>query len=176
MLYTPLIAALAAALALAAAHPHPHYSVPHSSPPCVPTHTPCSAATWCCGAQRCTPAPWDHVVPYQCLPSPPVCYRTGARCAGAPNYPFVPYAKCCGGEACVEDATKGWGRWCVEGATYAPATYAPATSAAAVTMEVDDEAVASPEAYATEAEHMVTTAPITDYSVDAAAAEPASEY
>lgn len=42
-----------------------------------------------------------------------VCYKTGERCAGAPNHPFVPRLGCCSAnDMCVSDEKKGWGFFC----------------------------------------------------------------
>jgi Common central domain of tyrosinase len=36
------------------------------------------------------------------------------RCAGAPGHPAVPWLGCCAG-SCVDDPSRGWGKWCVDG-------------------------------------------------------------
>lgn len=50
------------------------------------------------------------------------CYKTGARCMGAPGKPYVTYMPCCeSGDECVKDSYMGWGYFC-KGSTSYPET------------------------------------------------------
>lgn len=42
------------------------------------------------------------------------CYKNGERCMGAPGKPYVPWKKCCDGNARqIEDPARGWGKFCL---------------------------------------------------------------
>lgn len=106
-----IIAALFAAAAAHGVHDGTHLSF---HPSCALESTLCATTADCCSPNICTPAPWAPEIPRQCRRPQPKCYATGDRCAGEPGHEYVPYAPCCGGEACRRDGAR-WGRFCLEG-------------------------------------------------------------
>jgi hypothetical protein len=75
--------------------------VPYATPACRTPGYICTAATWVGQEKLCLPAP------------PAGGYKAGQRCAGVPGQAYVPYADCETGYACMEDAARGQGRYCV---------------------------------------------------------------
>lgn len=63
--------------------------------------------------ELCTATPWEKKRESLCLPTPPMCYLSGARNMGADGMPFVPYAPCCSGVESKLAPVLGYGQWCL---------------------------------------------------------------
>jgi hypothetical protein len=81
--------------------------------------------SWCLAAGAPAPEP---LLDGRCAKT-----SSGERCSGADGFPYVQWkGGCCAGE-CVEDAAKGWGKWCPSAAGSSATTLPQAPASAPVT-------------------------------------------
>lgn len=80
---------------------------------CTPRHDECSSEDDCCEDHTCITAKWLNGKQI-CLPVGPKCYEKEQRCEGASGFSYVPPSPCCDTSlTCAEDATIGWGKFCI---------------------------------------------------------------